>query len=129
MLGEWQLLNITSNISIGSSKKLHMNMALMLGSKERFSLLCGNIYTNIPKIVIDVIIILNLYYFKTLPCMYWYEANIRFKSYWFVKFLIPLSMLVYTLWFQLGAHPTLEKNEQRTQGFWAIFSYTCILKT
>jgi len=37
-----------------------------------------------------------------------------------VNFLIPLSMLDYTLWLQLGAHLTLEKNEQRTQGFWAI---------
>jgi hypothetical protein len=31
-----------------------------------------------------------------------------------------LLMLVYTLWFQLGAQPTLKENEQITQGFWAI---------
>jgi succinate dehydrogenase/fumarate reductase cytochrome b subunit len=33
-------------------------MALILGSNPNFSLLCGNIYTNIPKIIIDVIVIL-----------------------------------------------------------------------
>jgi hypothetical protein len=61
-------------------------MALMLWSKEKNSLLCGNIYTNIPKIIIDVIIILNSYCLKTLPCMHWYEANICLKSYWFSQF-------------------------------------------
>lgn len=73
-------------------------MALMLGSNAKFSLLCGNIYTNIPKIIIDVIIILNSYYFKTLRCMYWYEANICLKSYWFSQFFDTIiNVRLYTM--------------------------------
>jgi hypothetical protein len=36
MLDEWEFLNITININIGYFFKNHINMALMLGSREIF---------------------------------------------------------------------------------------------
>jgi hypothetical protein len=102
-------------------------MALMLGSKEKISSLCDNIYTNIPKIIIDVIIILNSYYFQILPCMYWYQANIRLKSYWFSQFFDTIiNVSLYTM-VPTWCPPQHWKNlSNEHKGFGQFFIYIYI---
>jgi hypothetical protein len=70
------------------------------------ALLCRNWPFSSPNRLTSMMILLNWYYFKSLPSRYWYEAGIapcHVIQAGMVRSLVP----VYIPWSQLGTHATL----------------------
>jgi hypothetical protein len=108
-LGEYQLLNILTSTGIKkndtspvlvlgiSGTIIGTSMVLVLRSKVEFWLVCGKYILDTE---INLALVLNWYYLKSLPRRNWYKADICLRSYTFGQSLMLRPIPIYIPGFQ-----------------------------